>query len=150
MKGKQQLIISSIMSLITLFVISWLDFITGYEFGFFIFYFIPVFISSWLNGRKAGLIMACMAAACWYLSDFFSHHPYSKAYLIYWEMWIRWLTFVTTALTVAKIRELIDREKQLKIELTTAIKDNDKLRGLLSNSASNRHNGNDGEGSRID
>jgi K+-sensing histidine kinase KdpD len=149
MKGKRQLIISSIMSLITLFVISWLDFITGYEFGFFIFYFIPVFISAWLNGRKAGLIMACMSAACWYLSDFYSRHPYSKAYLIYWEMWIRWLTFVTTALTVAKIRELMDREKQLKIELTKVTKDNDELRGLLSSSASNGHNDNGGERSRI-
>ena len=147
MKGKRHLIIS-IISLVTLFVIAWLDFITGYEFGFFIFYFIPVSISAWLNGRKAGLLMACMAAACWYLSDFYTHHPYSKAYLIYWEMWIRWLTFLTTALTVAKIRELIDREKQLKNELTKVNKDNDELRELLNNSESNRHNSNAGEGSR--
>lgn len=137
------------MSFITLFVIAWVDFITGYEFGFFIFYFIPVSISAWLIGRNAGLLMACMSAACWYLSDFYSHHPYSKAYLIYWEMWIRWLTFLTTAFTVAKIRELMDREKQLKIELTKVIKNNDELRGLLCNCASNRHNGNGGEEVRI-
>ena len=132
MKEKRHLIIS-IVSLITLFVIGWLDYITGYEFGFFIFYFIPVSISAWFNGRKAGLIMACLSAACWYLSDYYSHHPYSKSYLIYWEMWIRWLTFLTTALTVAKIRELMDREKQLKNELTKVIKDNDALRELLCN-----------------
>jgi K+-sensing histidine kinase KdpD len=147
MNGKRHLIIS-IMSFTTLIVIGWLDFITGYEFGFFIFYFIPVSISAWLNGRNAGLLMACMSAACWYLSDYYSHHPYSKAYLIYWEMWIRWLTFLTTALTVAKIRELIDREKQLKIELTKVNKDNDELRELLNNSESNRHNGNGGEATR--
>ena len=149
MKGKRHLIIS-IISLITLFVIAWLDFITGYEFGFFIFYFIPVSISAWLNGRKAGLLMACMAAACWYLSDFYSYHPYSKAYLIYWEMWIRWLSFLTMALTVAKIRELMDREEQLKIKLTEVINDNGELRGLLYNCASNRHNGNGGEGGMSD
>ena len=148
MKEKRHLIIS-IVSLITLFLIGWLDFITGYELGFFIFYFIPVSISAWFNGRKSGLLMACMSAACWYMSDYYSHHPYSKAYLIYWEMWIRWLTFLTTAFTVAKIRELIDREKQLKIELTKVIKDNDELRGLLNNSESNKHNGNGGERLRI-
>jgi K+-sensing histidine kinase KdpD len=141
MNGKQHLIIN-IISFITLLVIGWLDYVTGYELGFFIFYFIPVSISAWLNGRKAGLIMACMSAACWYLSDYYSHHPYSKAYLIYWEMWIRWLTFLTTAFTVAKIRELINREKQLKIEMTKVIKENDELKGLLYNSTSNRHNGN--------
>jgi len=140
MKGKRHLIIS-IISLITLFVISWLDFITGYEFGFFIFYFIPVSISAWFNGRQAGLLMGCMSAVCWYLSDFYSHHPYSKSFLIYWEMWIRWITFLTTAFTVAKIRELMEREKQLKIELTKVIKDNDELRDLLCNGKDNVEKG---------
>lgn len=51
------------VSFIILFVIGLLDFITGYEFGFFIFYFIPVSLSAWSTGRKAGLFMACMSAA---------------------------------------------------------------------------------------
>jgi hypothetical protein len=140
MKEKRHLIID-IISLITLLIISWLDFITGYEFGFFIFYFIPVSISAWFNGRQTGLLMGCMSAACWYLSDFYSHHPYSKSFLIYWEMWIRWLTFLTTAFTVAKIRELVEREKQLKIELTKVIKDNDELRELLCNGKDNVEKG---------
>jgi len=148
MKEKRHLII--IMSLIILFAIGWLDFITGYELGFFIFYFIPVFISAWFNGKKAGLFIASASAVCWYMSDYYSRHPYSKAYLIYWEMWIRWLTFLTTALTVAKIRDLMDREKQLQIELTKAIKDNDELKGLLYSCESNRHNGNGGESGRPD
>jgi hypothetical protein len=38
-------------------------------------------------------------------------------------MWIRWLTFLTTAFTVAKIRELMDREKQLKNELAKVYKE---------------------------
>jgi K+-sensing histidine kinase KdpD len=144
MKGKRHLIIN-IISLIILFVIAWLDYITGYEFGFFIFYFIPVSISSWLNGRNSGLFMACMSAACWYMSDAYSHHPYSKSYLIYWEMWIRWITFLTTALTVAKIRELLDRENHLKMELTKVIKDNDELKRQLCGFAPDRQNSNDGE-----
>jgi hypothetical protein len=140
MKEKRHLIIN-IISLITLLIISWLDFITGYEFGFFIFYFIPVSMSAWFSGRQAGLLMGCMSAACWYLSDFYSHHPYSKSFLIYWEMWIRWLTFLTTAFTVAKIRELMEREKQLKNELTKVIKDNNELRELLCNGKDNFEKG---------
>jgi septal ring factor EnvC (AmiA/AmiB activator) len=45
---------------------------------------------------------------------------------------------------VAKIRELMDREKQLKNELEKVNKDNDALREQLNNSESNRHNGNAG------
>jgi hypothetical protein len=46
---------------------------------------------------------------------------------------------------VAKIRELIDREKQLKSELAKVAKENDELRVLLGNDASNGYNGNGGE-----
>ena len=144
MKQKRHLIVNTI-SLVTLLLIGWLDFITGYEIGFFIFYFIPVSISAWFVGRRAGLIMACLSAAAWYMSDYYSHHPYSKSYLIYWEMWIRWLTFLTTAFTVTKIRELMDREEQLKIELAKVTKENDELRVLLGNDASNGYNSNGGE-----
>lgn len=67
----------NIASLQVLLLIGWLDYITGYEFGFFIFYFIPVSIAAWLCGKRSGLTMAFASALCWYLSDKYTHHPYS-------------------------------------------------------------------------
>lgn len=104
-------------SLIVLVSIGWLDNITGYEFGFFIFYFIPVAIASWYCGNKDGICIAIACAVCWYLSDRFTHHPYSHAYLIYWEMFIRLISFVTTAMTLSKIRDLVLNEERMISEL---------------------------------
>lgn len=109
-----------IMSLGVLALISWLDYITGYEFGFFIFYFIPVAIASWYCGRRAGLGIAVGCAICWYLSDLYTHHPYSKAYFIYWEMFMRLVSFLTTALTLSRIRELVLNEERMLAELLAA------------------------------
>jgi K+-sensing histidine kinase KdpD len=106
-----------VASLAVLFIIGWLDYITGYEFGFFIFYFIPVAIAAWYCGSKDGIFIAISSAICWYLSDRFTHHPYSHAYFVYWEMFMRLLSFLTTAMTLSKIRNLVLNEERMIAEL---------------------------------
>jgi len=109
-----------LVTLMVLALIGWLDYITGYEFGFFIFYFIPVAIAAWYGGRMPGLVNAVMCAVCWYLSDHYTSHPYSKAYFIYWETFMRLASFITTALSVARIRTLVLSEERMLAELLEA------------------------------
>jgi hypothetical protein len=111
------------VSLCTLLLIGWLDYITGYEFGFFIFYFIPVSISSWLCGKRSGVTMAFASAVCWFLSDKLTRHPYPNAYFIYWEMLMRYLSFLTTALTISRIRTMLLNEERLNEELQEALQE---------------------------
>lgn len=117
-----------LVSTILLLLIGWLDFITGYEFGFFIFYFIPVAISSWYGGKKEGIIVAAASAVCWYISDKYTHHPYSHSYFIYWEMFMRLISFLTTALTLSRIRSLVLNEERLVQELLSTRKELDNYR----------------------
>ena len=105
-----------------------LDYITGYEFGFFIFYFIPVAISSWYCGRRPGLQVAFGSAIVWYLSDKYTHHPYSHSYLIYWEMFMRLISFLTTTLTISRIREMVLNEERLLAEMIEMNNELDSLR----------------------
>ena len=111
------LAILRIASLAVLVLIGYIDYFTGYEFGFFIFYFIPVAISAWYCGPKDGIFTAIACAVCWYLSDRFTNHPYSRAYFIYWEMFIRLLSFLTTSMTLSKIRGLVLNEERMIAEL---------------------------------
>lgn len=105
-----------------------LDFITGYEFGFFIFYFIPVSIAAWYGGRKEGIAMAVTCGICWFVSDRLTHHPYSRPYFIYWETFMRLASFLTTSLTLSRIRALVLNEELLLEELLTARKELDLYR----------------------
>ena len=104
-------------SLAVLGFIGWLDYKTGYEFGFFIFYFIPVAISAWYCGTRDGIVASIASAVCWYYSDKWTQHPYSRAFFIYWEMFIRLISFMTTAATVAKIREQTIAQEEMAAEL---------------------------------
>ena len=123
--------IINLVSLSILAFIGWIDYATGYEFGFFIFYFIPVSLASWYVGRRSGLFMAAASAVAWYLSDRYTDHPYSHSYFIYWEMFMRLVSFLTTALTISRIRELVTNERRLSSELVQTLGEVGELQELL-------------------
>jgi signal transduction histidine kinase len=97
-------------------VITWIDYLTGYELGLFVFYFIPVGLAAWYGSRAAGLALAVASAACWYVADRLNLHPYSNALFIYWETVMRLVAYVTTALTLSNIRgRMRERENLLHL-----------------------------------
>jgi len=120
---------------VLLVILTWIDYVTGYEFGFFIFYFIPISISAWYVGRRSGLAFAFASGVAWYVSDRLSLHPYSKAFFIYWETFMRLVPFLTTALTLNKIRVLASAHVQLRDSLREAHDENADLRRKLEQAA---------------
>jgi signal transduction histidine kinase len=97
----------------SLAVITWFDLVTGYEFGLFVLYFVPVGIAAWWGSRWAGLAFAVAAAGCWFATDQLSHHPYTRPWLIYWETFMRLVSFLLTGWTLSRIREGVVRQEDL-------------------------------------
>jgi signal transduction histidine kinase len=93
--------------------ITWVDYFTGYEFGFFVFYFIPVGLAAWFGSRGAGIAFAFAAAVCWYFADRLALHPYSNSVLIYWETFMRFVSNFTTALALSTIRKHVQAREDL-------------------------------------
>lgn len=58
------------------FVIAFIDFITGYEVSFFIFYGVPIFFVAWFCDKKLALLTALIAGICWWWADLAAGHPY--------------------------------------------------------------------------
>jgi hypothetical protein len=114
-----------------LVAITWVDYLTGYEFGFFVFYFLPVSLTAWYVGRRSGLLFGVAGAVCWYVSDRLGGHVYSRAWFVYWETFMRLVSFLTTALTLARIREALVRERQLVEDLSLSLARVKQLEGLI-------------------
>lgn len=114
-----------------LLALGWLDYRTGYELGFFIFYSIPVSITAWYAGRFPAILMSLASALVWLIADSYTGQKYSSLFLVYWNIAVRCGSFVINAFTVSKIRRIMDQQKQMKIDLDSAQEDARKLRGLL-------------------
>jgi hypothetical protein len=87
-----------------LLLVGWLDYMTGYELGFFVFYTVPVGLTAWYVGRWPGIGMALMATAAWWLADALVGAKYSSHFSFWWNSTVHFAAFVINAVTIAKIR----------------------------------------------
>jgi diguanylate cyclase (GGDEF)-like protein len=71
-----------------------LDWITGAELSFSIFYLLPIVLVAWRTGRIPGLVIATLAAACWYTADRLDGRVYSHYLIPVWNACVRWGFFI--------------------------------------------------------
>ena len=115
---KQILIFSG--SLLALGVLGWIDYVTGYELGFFIAYSAPVGLVAWHLGRWPAIFTALIASIAWWLADSFDGAKYSTAFYWIWNNVVHFLSFVINAVAIAKIKTDLDEVHFLTAELETA------------------------------
>ena len=101
-------------------VLGWLDFITGYELSFFVFYSVPVGVAAWYVGRWPAIGVALGATVAWLLADYFGGQKYSARFYYYWNGTIHFLAFIINAVTIAKIKSDLDQRHALAAELESA------------------------------
>ncbi len=117
-RGRQ--LASLVGSVALLALLGWVDYATGYELGFFVFYSAPVGLTAWFAGRWPGVAVALAASVTWFLADHFNGVHYSGPFYFYWNLTIHFLAFVINAVTIAKIKLELDCRHQLAVELQQA------------------------------
>jgi hypothetical protein len=90
-------------------VLGFVDYITGYEFGFFLFYFLPIIIAAWKVGPTSSYLISILSSIVWLLSDI-SSHPYSSALFAFWNTIMLLLCFLIIAYSTFKIQFLLEEK----------------------------------------
>jgi len=130
-------------SLILLLLIGFLDYFTGHQFGFFVFYYIPILYAGWFLGRKTSLTYAFIATVVWWTADSLGDNFYSSDFFRYWNSFIRLLSFLLVGGLFSNFRLKLDKEQKLNSDLSKAIKEIKQLSGLLPICASCKNIRND-------
>jgi len=94
-------------------LITWIDWVSGYELELFVLYVLPIGLAAWYGSRRGGLILAAASGACWYLSDRLSQHPNSHPLLLYWDALVRVASYVIIALALSRIRAQAEHQRDL-------------------------------------
>jgi len=89
-----------------------LDYVTGYEIGFSLFYLAPVSLVAWTKGRGAGYVTATLAAFIWLGADSLAGHRYSHVAIAYWNMAIRLGFFVFFVAALAALADAVARDRE--------------------------------------
>jgi diguanylate cyclase (GGDEF)-like protein len=93
-------------------IIGAVDFLTGYEIAFSLFYVLPVALVTWLTNRRLGLVTSFAGAIVWYWADVASGHPYPHPLIPVWNTIIRLGYFVIITLLLSALRRATERERE--------------------------------------
>jgi diguanylate cyclase (GGDEF)-like protein len=89
------------------------DYLSGYEYSFSIFYLIPVIWATWNAGRLIGVIISVFSTITWIEADLLAKHLYSQPFIPYWNGLVRFGVFVTVALLLTELRKSLNRERTI-------------------------------------
>jgi diguanylate cyclase (GGDEF)-like protein len=98
---------------VILLVITWIDYITGTEISFSVFYLVPTSLVTWRLGRGAGLVLSVMSSIAWFLADTLPGQTYSHSAVPVWNALVRFGFFLVTVIVLAAFRDALVREKSL-------------------------------------
>ena len=107
------------------------DWQTGYELNFFVFYFLPISVGAWFGGLTYSIILSVLSAFTWYGAETLSHHTYSDPLFAVWNTLIRLISFLAIGWAVASMRSALMREQQASAALRQAISQVKVLEGIL-------------------
>lgn len=94
-------------------VVGALDYVTGYEISFLLFYLIPVALVSRVAGMKEGVFISSLAAVTWFVADLAPGHQYSHPLLPYWKAIARFGFFIIFSSSVVTIKSSINSLKEM-------------------------------------
>lgn len=102
-----------ILGSVLLFVVGYVDYVTGYEIAVSYFYLAPVLLVGWNINLRAGLMFSLLAAVIWLLNDsLLIHHAYSQPLIPYWNMFVRLAFFATFTFLSDRVKFLLERERE--------------------------------------
>jgi hypothetical protein len=98
-------------------LLGFVDWITGYDLNFFVFYFLPVSLAAWFVGRGASVFLSVLSGIVWFAADALSGHTHPSLFYAVWNTFVRLASFLLIGWSVSQIRNLLDHERQLAEEM---------------------------------
>ena len=120
-----------LLSLLLSLMLGVVDWASGYELQFFIFYFIPISMAGWNCGLARTLAVSALCGGLWFSIDVCSGHPYSNWFYSCWSALIRIASFLVNGYSVVRIKDLLLAGRKAAADLQQAQAEVQALKGLL-------------------
>ena len=90
-----------------------LDYVTGYEFAFSIFYLVPISLAAWFSSRRIGLAVSGASAITWFLADFIGGNLHTSPAFYLWNALMRLGFFMIVTGLLSTLRNAVKSNQEL-------------------------------------
>ncbi len=95
---------ATVLSLLLVLAVGVLDYVTGFEISFSIFYLLPIALATWFAGWRKGVLMACLGALTGGTVEYFGMARYSHFIILYWNAAVRLGVFLIVVFLLSSVR----------------------------------------------
>lgn len=113
----------AVVSVCSLVVMAYIDYITGYELVFSAAYLIPVSLCAWYFGRRTIWLMSFASGLAAWFVDMVSGHPYSHYLIQYWNGFMCIIISLLTGLLLHRLKHTLKEREQMNIDLQKALEE---------------------------
>ncbi|MBF0505513.1 MAG: sensor histidine kinase [Nitrospirae bacterium] len=107
------------LSLVWVFLIGVIDYMTGVQISLSIFYLMPIAFAAWFVGKRVGVSIAIASVVAWLSCELLWNIPYSNPFIPYWNAAVRLSVFIIIVFLLSKIKTF-NRNLEEKIQERTA------------------------------
>jgi diguanylate cyclase (GGDEF)-like protein len=112
LENQNKLVLLSI-GIISVILLGIIDYFTGYEASFALFYLLPVSFVAWFTGKEAGFFISIIAAATWHLANSLAGELFSNPLIPYWNAVTRLVFFVVVTFTLSRLKLALEHARSL-------------------------------------
>ena len=94
-------------------LLGFIDYLTGYEVSFSLFYLAPVSLATWSISKRWGLLISTFSAITWLIADISSGLLYSNTIIYFWNTLIRFGFFIIVTLLVSALKMEFSKGQEL-------------------------------------
>jgi diguanylate cyclase (GGDEF)-like protein len=89
-----------------------IDYLTGPEISFSVFYLLPIFGGTWFVDQRTGIFLSMFGAATWLMMDLLAGGTYSYRVIPYWNAATRLIFFLIVATLVSALKRRLEHEEE--------------------------------------
>lgn len=101
-----------VLSVLLVLLLGAIDYLTGFELTFSLFYLLPIALISWGVGALAGLLASALSTLIWGFSNLLAGEMFSNVFIFAWNTVTRFLIFVIVSLLLSVLRRTLDEERR--------------------------------------
>ena len=121
-----------------------IDYSTGFEISFSLFYLIPISFVAWYGGKWPGLVTALISAVTWDLANTLAGQTFSNSAILYWNTATRLGFFTVVILLLSRLRRELERARDIsRTDFLTGVANNrafyDKAAAEILRAERHRH-----------
>lgn len=121
MSENSRKLLMGVLFVFATFALGVIDWFSGYDLNFFVFYFIPVSLAAWFLGTGGSIFLAILSSMVWFGADAMTGHIYSSHIHAVWNTMIRLISFLAIGWSVSTLKRALDREKEATRKLNKSL-----------------------------